>query len=623
MPLRLRVGERKLDLSIDPPGPDQCRIEALDPVRGHDDLDVAALVESIKLVEELQHGSLYLSGTTARRIVPFASDGIDLVDKDDRGAEIVGDPEELPHELRTVTQVLLDKLRPNDAQKGSGGVIGHGLGQQCLARSRLSVKDDPLRGLDTNVFVEFRMGQRELDGLLDFLDLVLEASDVRVAFQRGLLDLHDADHRIRVVRQYPNDAHRLVVKQDRGTGIEKILVDTGQNINVVFGTDGGTHNGMVVVDELLQRSDPQGRTTQFFQFFSFFLVAFLGRLEDLVVADEFFLHEQIILDPLQFQQPQLALGCRNDRRGFVETRRALPAAAASLPVGRARLEALFLFLLFGAVGIVLRAISAWGRSASPAGSGLHVSHSVVVVVVVVISVSVFIFIVVFFIFFIFVVVFIVIVVLIVVIFIFIFFVLTFIVFFIVIVIFVFVFIVIFVFIFVFIVFFVLVFVWVLVSAATVVVAGLSIILNLPAHGVVFRNIFVKCGWGVLIATPVVRGHALFVCIPALFQVFVRCDEATEIATVHNLSFGHVVPPAAATEAAIVLAIPMVSDPPVEGVIAVGPVAMPGLIVTGVVEAFGGVAVSEIHVGPEVDVGPLGFLKDATEPSLSAAVDGAL
>jgi len=247
----------------------------------------------------------------------------------------------------------------------------------------------------------------------------------------------------------------------------------------------------------------------------------------------------------------------------------------------------------------------------------------VVVVVVVISVSVFIFIVVFFIFFIFVVVFIVIVVLIVVIFIFIFFVLTFIVFFIVIVIFVFVFIVIFVFIFVFIVFFVLVFVWVLVSAATVVVAGLSIILNLPAHGVVFRNIFVKCGWGVLIATPVVRGHALFVCIPALFQVFVRCDEATEIATVHNLSFGHVVPPAAATEAAIVLAIPMVSDPPVEGVIAVGPVAMPGLIVTGVVEAFGGVAVSEIHVGPEVDVGPLGFLKDATEPSLSAAVDGAL
>lgn len=40
-----------------------------DLVRGHDDLDITSIVESIQLVQELEHCSLNLSFTSGRRVV--------------------------------------------------------------------------------------------------------------------------------------------------------------------------------------------------------------------------------------------------------------------------------------------------------------------------------------------------------------------------------------------------------------------------------------------------------------------------------------------------------------------------------------------------------------------------
>ena len=52
------VRQRKLDLPVNSPGPDECRVQTVDPVGCHDDLDVAAGVEPVQLIEELQHGAL-------------------------------------------------------------------------------------------------------------------------------------------------------------------------------------------------------------------------------------------------------------------------------------------------------------------------------------------------------------------------------------------------------------------------------------------------------------------------------------------------------------------------------------------------------------------------------------
>mmetsp|Transcript_11041 Transcript_11041/g.31994 ORF Transcript_11041/g.31994 Transcript_11041/m.31994 type:complete len:476 (+) Transcript_11041:3213-4640(+) len=371
--LRLGVGQREFDLSIDTTGPNEGGIQALDSIRGHDDLDVAALIETVQLIQQLEHGSLDFPGSPAGRIVPLASDRINLIDKDNRRTQVVGHPEEFTDELGTVSEVLLDEFGSNDAQERGGGVVGHRLGEERLSRSRFSVQDHTLGGLDSDILVELGVRKRKLHRLLDFLDLVLEASNVGVALEWRLFHLHDAHHGIGVVLEYPDDTHRLVVQQNGAPGLEQVLVDAGENVDVVFGTHRRADNRVVVVDELLQGSDPQRRTAQLLQFFPLLLVALLVRLEDLVVANEFLLHEQVILDALQFQQTQLALGGGDDRGRFVQSGGSLSAAATSLATGGAWLESLFLFLLFGAVGVVLPVAICSGGRASVA-STWYVTH---------------------------------------------------------------------------------------------------------------------------------------------------------------------------------------------------------------------------------------------------------
>ena len=61
--LGLNVRERELDLSVDATWSDEGRVQGLDLIRGHDNFDIPPCVESVELVEELQHGSLNLAFT--------------------------------------------------------------------------------------------------------------------------------------------------------------------------------------------------------------------------------------------------------------------------------------------------------------------------------------------------------------------------------------------------------------------------------------------------------------------------------------------------------------------------------------------------------------------------------
>jgi len=96
-----------------------------------------------------------------------------------------------------------------------------------------------------------------------------------------------------------------------------------------------------------------------------------------------------------------------------------------------------------------------------------------------------------------------------------------------------------------------------------------------------------------------------------------------ITSVDDGSSVNVVPSTAAAEAAIVLAMPVVANPPVKGVVAIGSVAMTRPIPASVFKTFGCIAVSKVHVSIEINIGPTGFLQDAAEPSLAFTVDRAL
>ena len=106
--LTVRILEQ--DLAVDTARADEGRVERVDLVRGHDDFDVASIVEPIQLVEQLQHRALDLALTPRSALVPLRADGIDLVDEHDGGRVLRRDLEELPHQPGTITQVLLDEL---------------------------------------------------------------------------------------------------------------------------------------------------------------------------------------------------------------------------------------------------------------------------------------------------------------------------------------------------------------------------------------------------------------------------------------------------------------------------------------------------------------------------------
>ena len=62
--MKLTVGVLEENLSVNTTRTDKGRVERLDLVRGHDDLDIATIIETIQLVQQLQHSSLNLTLTT-------------------------------------------------------------------------------------------------------------------------------------------------------------------------------------------------------------------------------------------------------------------------------------------------------------------------------------------------------------------------------------------------------------------------------------------------------------------------------------------------------------------------------------------------------------------------------
>lgn len=61
------------------------------------------------------------------------------------------------------------------------------------------------------------------------------------------------------------------MKEDGGAWFEQILVDGGEDVDVVLGTDGARHDGVVVIDKLLEGTNGKGGATQLFQLLAFLL----------------------------------------------------------------------------------------------------------------------------------------------------------------------------------------------------------------------------------------------------------------------------------------------------------------------------------------------------------------
>mmetsp|Transcript_10763 Transcript_10763/g.33981 ORF Transcript_10763/g.33981 Transcript_10763/m.33981 type:complete len:257 (+) Transcript_10763:749-1519(+) len=152
----------------------------------------------------------------------------------------------------------------------------------------------------------------QLDRLLDLGDLRLEPADVCVRLERRLVDLHDRHHRVDVVRKQAYDGEHLVVHEDGAARLDLVLIDERHDVDVVLGSDRRRDDRVVVVDHLLERADAHRRPAQVVHLRALLLRLLLGGAEALLILDELLLHQQVVLNPLQLEQLELALRVRHD-----------------------------------------------------------------------------------------------------------------------------------------------------------------------------------------------------------------------------------------------------------------------------------------------------------------------
>mmetsp|Transcript_20115 Transcript_20115/g.41040 ORF Transcript_20115/g.41040 Transcript_20115/m.41040 type:complete len:302 (-) Transcript_20115:480-1385(-) len=192
-PLLAPARLRELDLAVEPTRPQQRWVERVGAVGAHDHLDVDGLVEAVHLGEELHQDALHFAVSTGLCVEALGGDRVDLVDKDDRRRVLARQPEDVTHHPRPLTQVLLHKLRANDADERGGGVVGHRLGEHSLPGAGRAPQQHAARRVDADRPVQVEVCKRQLDGFAHLLLLHVAATNVRVAHVGLLGRAHQRD----------------------------------------------------------------------------------------------------------------------------------------------------------------------------------------------------------------------------------------------------------------------------------------------------------------------------------------------------------------------------------------------------------------------------------------------
>ena len=188
---RLAAGEVGLadeDLSVEATWAKQSGIEVLEPVRGGDNDDLLAVVEAVKLDEELVQRLVVLAveagAATAR------SDSVELVDEDDRRRVSAGALEELADARSAKTGEHLHEGRSALRVERRPGGMGDRLREQRLAGAGRAVEQDALRHAGAKLREALGIPE-EVDDFLQLGRGVVDARDVVPGHRRlrGGLDL--------------------------------------------------------------------------------------------------------------------------------------------------------------------------------------------------------------------------------------------------------------------------------------------------------------------------------------------------------------------------------------------------------------------------------------------------
>ena len=196
----LHVGQRHHHAPIEAARPQQRGIEHVGTIgRGDEDYALVGL-EAVHLDQQLVEGLLALIMTAAEAGAAMASDGVDLIYKDDAGRMLLALHEQIAHARGADANEHLDEVRSRDRKERHARLARNRARQQRLAGSR---RPDQQHALGDSA-AEAREALRVAQKLNYFFELVL-----------GLVDTGDVGERdlMRILRQQLRAAlaerHRL------------------------------------------------------------------------------------------------------------------------------------------------------------------------------------------------------------------------------------------------------------------------------------------------------------------------------------------------------------------------------------------------------------------------------
>jgi hypothetical protein len=98
-----------------------------------------------------------------------------------------------------------------------------------------------------------------------------------------------------------------MVEKDGASGLELVLVDDRKNWGVEIETLVGSDDRVVIVNDLFEVTNSEWCASDLVDLDSFLFLLLVLWLEKLLVLDELFLHDQVVLDSLLSEEAKAAL----------------------------------------------------------------------------------------------------------------------------------------------------------------------------------------------------------------------------------------------------------------------------------------------------------------------------
>ena len=231
----LNVGAVHGDLAIEASGTQQGGVQDVGAVGGGDQDDRLGLLKAVHLNQQLVQRLLALVMSAAQTSAALATDGVDLIDKDNRGRLRLGLGKQVAHAACAHAHKHFDKVRTGNAKERYARLAGNRFGKQRLTGTRRANQQHAARNLGTQLAEALRLAQEVAD-LLKLFDRLIDAGNVLelhlgprglVGLGVGLAKLHglvvgahhlpheiehkeDQDHRGKQAQQHVHKRIRVV-----------------------------------------------------------------------------------------------------------------------------------------------------------------------------------------------------------------------------------------------------------------------------------------------------------------------------------------------------------------------------------------------------------------------------